>query len=277
MKTIITDYNISSNLIKELRRRTNISIVQCKKALIQSNGDIELAIDNIRKFGLEVAERKSKRTAISGIIITKISENKQRGVVIEINCETDFVARENGFKEFADTVVTTILHEDINDIDILNNMFQSQRANLIAKVGENIKIRRFSVLNGNYISGYTHISKIGVIISINQVIIAQEALIKNIAMHIIAKNPKFIHVNNIPKDVIMREYHIQKSIAMDLGKSQDILEKIITGRMNKFFNEIVLLQQNFLLDINKTVDELLNENNLQIYDFVRFELGNYNK
>lgn len=268
--------NINRDLIKELRRRTNISIMRCKQALIQANGDLELAIDNMRKFGAEVAEKKSGRTTLSGLIITKISSNKQLGIMMEINCETDFVAKGPIFKEFANTVITTALNEEIDNIDVLNDKFKMQRINLISKVGENINIRRFSVLTGIFVNCYTHMSKIGVMISLNNYIINVE-LVKNIAMHIIAKNPLFIHINDIPKDVIIRERQIQKNIAINFGKSQNILEKIIEGRMNKFFNEIVLTKQNFILDINKTVGDLLNEHHLQIHSFIRFEIGDYNK
>lgn len=267
---------IDNNLIKELRRRTGVGIIKCKESLIQAHGDLELAIDNIRKFGLEIAEKKSCRIMSSGIVVTKISENKQRGVMIEVNCETDFVARENEFKEFVHSVAITALNENINDINVLKDVFKKQRAILIAKFGENIDIQRFAVLTGICIGCYTHIFKIGVLISVNSRVILTQ-LIKNITMHIVAKNPKFIHTNDVPKDVIMREYSIQKDIAKNLNKSKDVLEKIISGRMNRFFNEIVLTRQNFILDINKTIGELLNEHHIKIYNFIRFEIGNYNK
>lgn len=276
-KTIVNCNNINNHLIRELRKRTNISIVKCKEALIQSHGDIEVAIDNIRKFGLEIAASKSQRITTSGIVIAKVTVNKQRGVIIEINCETDFVARDSFFQEFANAVVTTALNENINNIDILNDFFEKKRIELIAKVKENVSIRRFSVLTGSCISCYTHVFKIGVIISISNNATEVEEFVKGIAMHIIAKNPRFIHVNDIPKDVILREYRIQKEISDNLGKSQDILERIITGRMNKFFNEVVLLQQNFVLDTNKTVGALLDINNIKICGFVRFELGDNSK
>lgn len=267
---------IDSNLIQELRKRTNIGIMRCKQALIQTNGDLELAIDNIRKFGLEIAEKKSGRKTLSGLIVTKISSDHQRGIILEINCETDFVARESIFKEFANNIVITVLNEGIDNIDILNIKFKTQCANLIAKVGENISIRRFAVLNGMFVGCYTHMSKVGAIVSMSGDIINTE-LIKNIAMHIVAKNPLFIHINDIPKDVIIRERCIQKDILKNSSKSQNILEKIVEGRMNKFFDEIVLTKQNFILDINTKIDNLLNEYHLKIHNFIRFEIGGDNK
>lgn len=268
--------NINNELIKKLRKRTNISIIKCKEALIQAKGDFELAIDNIRKFGLKIAEKKSGCTTLSGLIMTKISSNQQCGVMIEINCETDFVAKENIFKEFANTILVAALNENIDNIDELNLKFKTQRINLISKVRENINIRRFSMLTGIVVGCYTHMSKIGVMVSINNPKITTE-LIKNIAMHIIAKNPLFININDIPKNVIMRERRVQKDIIRNSGKSQNIAEKIIEGRMNKFFSEIVLTEQYFILDINKTVGDLLNENHLQVQNFIRFAIGDDKK
>lgn len=268
--------NISNDLIKELRKRTNISIMKCKEVLIQTNGNIDLAIDNIRKFGLEITEKKSGRLTPSGLIITKVSPNKQYGIMIEINCETDFVAKENVFQEFANTIIITALNEKIDNLDKLNDKFRIQRANLISIVGENINICRFAILTGNFISCYTHLSKIGVLISVSDHVINTE-LIKYIGMHIIAKNPRFIHINDIPKDVIIHERQIQMNIAVHSGKSQNILDKIIEGRMNKFFNDIVLTRQNFILDINKTIGKLLDEHHLKIHNFIRFEIGEKNK
>lgn len=264
--------NINSNLIKELRRRTSVSIMECKQALMQAHGDLELAIDNIRKFGLEITVKKSGCVTLSGLIATKISSNKQYGIIVEINCETDFVAKGEIFKEFIDTIIVTALNEKIDDINILNFKFQKKRTDLIAKVRENINIRRFAALKGAYVYCYTHASKIGVLVSIKNHVVTTE-LIKNIAMHIVAKNPKFIRINDIPKDIILREYHIQKDIVMHFNKSQDILEKIIEGRMNKFFNKIVLTKQNYVLDTNKTVGNVLDEHHLEISQFIRFELG----
>lgn len=269
MKKII---NIDSSLIKELRRRTDIGIMQCKQALIQANGDLELAIDNIRKFGLKIAEKKSKCKTLSGIVTTNITSNKKRGIMLEVNCETDFLSKENVFKEFVDTIARAALIDKIDSIDMLKVKFQNQRINLISKVGENINIRRFVVLTGMYIYCYTHVSKIGVIMSVSNNVVNVK-LLKNIAMHIIAKNPSFIYMNEIPKDFIMHERLIQKEIAKSSGKSKNILEKIIDGRMNKFFDTVVLTRQNFILDENKTVGNILDTYNLQMYNFFRFEIG----
>ncbi|AGC03553.1 elongation factor Ts [Candidatus Blochmanniella chromaiodes str. 640] len=263
--------NINSDLIKELRKRTSIGVVECKQALIKANGDLELAIDNMRKSGLKTACKKSGHITSSGLIAVEITSNKQYGIMIEINCETDFVAKDSTFQEFVKTVIITALNEKIHDINILQTRFKEQRTNLIAQVGENINIRRFVVLTGDFLGCYVHGFKIGVIVAASGNVTSD--LMKNISMHIAAKNPKYINVNDVPRSVIIRENNIQMDIAMKSGKSYKISEKITAGRMSKFFNDIVLTKQNFIMDINKTVEELLIEYHIKINNFARFELG----
>ncbi|URJ30805.1 translation elongation factor Ts [Candidatus Blochmannia vicinus (nom. nud.)] len=263
--------NINNDLIKELRKRTSIGVVECKQALIKANGNIELAIDNMRKSGLKTAYKKSGRATSSGLIAVEITSNKQYGIMIEINCETDFVAKDSTFQEFAKTVRITALNEKINNIDVLKTRFEEQRSNIISQVGENINIRRFIVLMGNFLGCYVHGSKIGVIVNVSGDVTAD--LVKHIAMHIAAKNPKYINVDDIPKDAMIREYRIQMDIAVKSGKSYKIAEKITEGRMNKFLNDIVLIKQNFIMDDNKTIEQLLTEYHIRINNFVRFELG----
>lgn len=263
--------DINSNLIKELRKRTSIGILECKQALIKANGNLELAIDNMRKSGLKTAIKKSGHTTSSGLIAIEIASNRQYGIMVEINCETDFVAKDSTFQEFVKTVIITGLNEKISDINILQTRFAEKRANLIAKVGENINIRRFIVLTGNFLGCYVHRSKIGVIVVTSGSV--TEDLMKHISMHIAAKNPKYITIDDVPKDVMIHENHIQMDIAMRSGKSYKISEKISEGRMKKFINDIVLTQQNFIMDINKTVEQLLIEYHVKINNFARFELG----
>ncbi|WP_423775064.1 translation elongation factor Ts [Candidatus Blochmannia vicinus (nom. nud.)] len=263
--------NINNDLIKELRKRTSIGVVECKQALIKANGNIELAIDNMRKSGLKTAYKKSGRATSSGLIAVEITSNKQYGIMIEINCETDFVAKDSTFQEFAKTVRITALNEKINSIDVLKTRFEEQRSNIISQVGENINISRFIVLMGNFLGCYVHGSKIGVIVNVSGDATAD--LVKHIAMHIAAKNPKYINVDDIPKDAMIREYRIQMDIAVKSGKSYKIAEKITEGRMNKFLNDIVLIKQNFIMDDNKTIEQLLTEYHIRINNFVRFELG----
>ncbi|URJ30104.1 translation elongation factor Ts [Blochmannia endosymbiont of Camponotus sp.] len=263
--------NINSDLIKELRKRTSIGVLECKEALIKADGNIELAIDNMRKSGLKTASKKSGRATLSGLIAVETTPNRQYGIMIEINCETDFVAKDSTFQEFAKIVRMTALNEKINSIDVLKTRFEAQRSSIISKVRENINIRRLIALTGSFLGSYVHGSKIGVIVNVSGNVTAD--LVKHIAMHIAAKNPKYINVDDIPKDTMIREYHIQMDIAVKSGKSYKIAEKITAGRMNKFINDIVLIKQNFIMDINTTIEQLLTEYHIRINNFVRFELG----
>lgn len=264
--------NISKDLVKELRKRTGISIIKCKQALIESKANIELAIDNIRKLGLKIDSNKFSRSTSSGKISVKISNNNTIGLIIEINCETDFVAKNNIFQEFTETVINIALRESICDIFVLQNRMKKKCLALINKVGENIKINKFSVLTGDFLESYVHGLKIGVIVSSSRKI--NKNIIKHIAMHIAAKNPKYINIHDIPEDVINRERKIQTDIAMQLKKPKQFIEKIVSGRMEKFFNEVVLVKQDFIMDPDKNIGEILNEYCIKINDFVRFEIGN---
>ncbi|WP_159714372.1 translation elongation factor Ts [Blochmannia endosymbiont of Camponotus nipponensis] len=265
--------DINNNLIKELRKRTGIGVLECKQALIAANGNLELAIDNMRKSGLKIAVQKSGRTTSSGLITVEIisTEKYKYGIMMEINCETDFVAKDSTFQEFAKIVTITALNEKIDSIDILNTKFSEQRSNLVSKVGENIKIRRLITLTGNFLGCYVHRSKIGVIVTASGNVTTD--VIKHIAMHIAARSPRYVSVDDIPSDIMMRENNIQMDIAMRSGKSCKISEKITEGRVNKFINDIVLLKQNFIMDISKTVEQLLNDHCIRINNFARFELG----
>lgn len=268
--------NVDNALVRELRRRTGVGILKCKQALIKTKGDINLAIDNIRKSGLKICLNKSSRLTPSGLIAVKVESNNTIGFIIEINCETDFVARSDIFQKFADAILDIALQESIVNINILKTRFETQRLELINKVGENIKIHRFSVLTGDFISSYVHNSKIGVILSVECEKKINEKIFKHIAMHIAAKNPKYIDLNDISKEVMIKERRIQTDIVMRTGKSQKNSEKIIEGRIDKLMSEIVLTKQDFIMDVNKTVDSVLNEYCVKVRNFIRFEMGDDN-
>lgn len=263
--------NINKDLIKVLRKRTSISLIKCKQALIESNGNIELAIDNLRKSGLTTHVNTSNRSTPAGLIAIKMTSNQKKGFIIEINCETDFVSKNSIFQEFIKTVITTALNESINNIDVLRIKFEKQRLLLMNQIGENIQINRFLVLTGDFLSSYVHRSKIGVIVSASGNI--DKNIVKNIAMHIAARNPKYLYLNDVPDDIINREQHVQTNIAEKSSKSPEILKKIIKGRMERFINEIVLTKQEFILDTNKKVEHVLDEYCIEINDFIRFEIG----
>lgn len=261
---------ITAALVKELRERTAAGMMECKKALVEANGDIELAIDNMRKSGQAKAAKKAGRIAAEGIILAKVSADGKFGVILELNCETDFVAKDAGFKAFVEEVVNAALADKITDIDALKAKFEEQRANLVAKIGENINIRRIAALEGDVLGTYRHGARIGVMVAATG---ADEELVKHIAMHIAASKPEYVKPEDVPAEVVAREHQIQLDIAIESGKPREIAEKMVEGRMRKFTGEVSLTGQNFVMDPSKTVGDLLKENKADVVNFVRFEVG----
>ncbi|MFB6422126.1 MAG: translation elongation factor Ts [Candidatus Malihini olakiniferum] len=261
---------INAALVKELRKRTVAGIMECKKALVEARGDIERAIDNMRKSGQAKAEKKADRLAAEGMILNKISADRKYGVIVEVNCETDFVAKGDDFKAFSEEVATTTLNERISDIKILRAKFEEQRIALVARVSENINIRRISIQEGDELGTYLHGARIGVLVAAKG---ANEELIKHIAMHIAASKPEYVKDKDVPDDVIARERQVQLEIAMHSCKPLEIEEKIVDGRMRKFIDEISLTGQYFVMNPNKKVGDLLKEHKANIISFTRFEVG----
>lgn len=261
---------ITAALVKELRDRTGAGMMDSKKALVEANGDIELAIDNMRKSGQAKAAKKAGRVAAEGIIVTRISNDGKYGIIVELNCETDFVAKDAGFVAFGNDVADAALAERISDIEVLKAKFEEQRATLVAKIGENMNVRRISVLEGEKLGSYQHGARIGVLISGKG---ASDELLKQLAMHIAASKPDYVKPEDVPADVVAREQQIQIDIAMQSGKPREIAEKMVEGRMRKFTGEVSLTGQAFVMDPSKTVAELLKENNADVTDFVRYEVG----
>lgn len=261
---------ITAALVKELRERTAAGMMECKKALVEANGDIELAIDNMRKSGQAKAAKKAGRIAAEGIILAKVSADGKFGVILELNCETDFVAKDAGFKAFGEEVINAALADKITDIDVLKAKFEEQRANLVAKIGENINIRRVAALEGDVLGTYLHGARIGVMVAATG---ADEELVKHIAMHIAASKPEYVKPEDVPAEVVAREHQIQLDIAIESGKPREIAEKMVEGRMRKFTGEVSLTGQNFVMDPSKTVGYLLKENNADVVNFIRFEVG----
>ncbi|MFD0709820.1 translation elongation factor Ts [Photorhabdus akhurstii] len=261
---------ITAALVKELRERTGAGMMECKKALVEANGDIELAIDNMRKSGQAKAAKKAGRVAAEGIILTEVAADGKFGALVELNCETDFVAKDAGFIAFGKEVMATVLADKVSDIETLKAKFEEQRTALVAKIGENINIRRVSVLEGEQLGTYLHGARIGVLVAAEG---ANEELIKHVAMHIAASKPEYVNPSDVPADVVEREHQIQLDIAMQSGKPREIAEKMVSGRMNKFTGEISLTGQNFVMDPSKTVGDLLKENNAKVTSFIRYEVG----
>lgn len=262
---------VTSNLVKKLRERTGLGILECKNALVKGKGDIESVIVQMRKLGIIKAAKKANQKTAEGIVSAKILAGA--GVLVEINCQTDFVAKDPSFKQFCDAVAEKASQEShtINIVS-LKRHFESERVNLVSKTGENIRINRLHILEGNNLSMYVHHSKkIGVLVDVKEE--SPTTLGKNIAMHIAANNPEYIKQENIPKEILEKERVLQLEVAKKSGKNMNISEKIAAGRVKKFIDNICLVNQNFVLDANKTVAQTLSNYSAEIIKFIRFELG----
>ncbi len=268
--------SISASMVKDLRERTGAGMMECKKALVDSNGDLDSAIELLRTTGQAKAEKKAKRIAAEGRIIIK-SDTKHT-VILEINSETDFVANDSNFINFAESVAEAILDNEISDLESLNKInlstginIELARTNLIAKIGENISIRRFDKIKQCDKMGlYTHGARIGVVVSLSG---GDEEISKDIAMHVAASNPICIDNEGVPEELVSREKRIFQEQAASSGKPPEIVEKMIEGRMKKFFKEITLLGQPFIRNPDISVNDLLNESNAEIIGYKRYEVG----
>jgi len=270
---------ITASQVKELRERTGAGMMECKKALTETNGDIETAIDNMRKSGAAKAEKKAGRVAAEGVIVSKISDDSTFAVIVEINSETDFVARDDSFKAFANAVGNAALTNKTESIEALNSVtldsgetVEEARTNLIAKIGENITVRRVQTVDATdgVLSTYIHGGKIGVVVALKG---GSDELAKDVAMHAAATNPQFITPEEISEDVYNREKEIFTAQAIESGKPAEIAEKMVVGRMRKFAAEVCLVGQAFVKDPSTTVGDLLKSNSAEVSSLVRLEVG----
>lgn len=257
-------------MVKELRDRTGAGMMDSKKALIEASGDIELAIDNMRKSGKAKAAKKAGRVAAEGVIITRIADDKKYGIILEVNCETDFVAKDVNFLAFSNSVAESALQYQICDVADLQAKFEEARTALVAKIGENITIRRVAELTGELVGCYQHGVRIGVLVAASG---AEGETVKHVAMHIAASKPDYVNPDAVPADVVARERQIQIDIAVQSGKPREIAEKMVEGRMRKFTGEVSLTGQAFVMDPSKTVGQMLKEKNASVTAFTRFEIG----
>jgi len=254
-------------LIKELRQQTGAGMMDCKKALKESDGDIELATENMRKSGALKAAKKSTKVAAEGQIIIKSTDKSC--ALVEVNCQTDFVAKDGSFLTFANKVADAAL-ADQSAIEDLQAKFEEERVALVAKIGENISVRRVSYISGETMSTYIHNGgKIGVVVAGT----GEETTLKNMCMHVCASNPQFLSPDDVSADVVANEKRIQLEIAVAEGKPADIAEKMVTGRMRKFSGEISLLGQPFVMEPKKNVAEVLKESDASVTSFLRLEVG----
>ena len=265
---------VTAALVKELRERTGAGMLDCKKALVETDGDIELAIENMRKSGQAKAAKKAGRIAAEGVILTKVEGG--RATMLELNCETDFVARDEGFLKFGNELLEVAAANNINDIEALNDAdmngvkVSEARDALVAKIGENISPRRVINVEGDTLGAYVHGGRIGVISILTG---GDEELAKDVAMHVAAASPQFVKPENVPAEVVEKEKEIQIEIAIQSGKPAEIAEKMVAGRMKKFTGEVSLTGQPFVKDPSISVAELLKSNSADVINFVRFEVG----
>ena len=268
--------SISASMVKELRERTGAGMMECKKALQESNGNIDSAIELLRTSGQAKAEKKANRIAAEGKIVIK--NNLENAVIVEINSETDFAANDSNFTDFANSIADVLLQNEISDINSLNDLklsddvsVEEARTNLISKIGENISIRRFDKIHQAInIGEYLHGSRIGVIVSLDK---SDPDLAKDIAMHIAASNPVCLDEEDVPEDLVSREKRIFLEQASSSGKPPEIIEKMVEGRMKKFFKEITLLGQSFIKDPDISIRDLLDQSEAKVQSFIRYEVG----
>ncbi len=268
---------ITASLVKELRERTGSGMMECKKALVETDGDIDAAAELMRKSGAAKADKKAGRVAADGAIKIKVSEDGKSAVILEINSETDFVAKDDNFQAFADEVLDTVAQNKPESVDALaalslanGQTVEEARQALIAKVGENIQVRRFEIMEAaDTIAAYLHGARIGVLVDTS----ADAELARDIAMHVAAVNPKFVDQNSVPADFIASEKSILVAQAESSGKPAEIIEKMIQGRLDKLLAEVTLLGQPFVKDPEQKVAGLLSDAGASVTRFTRYEVG----
>ncbi len=272
---------ITAIMVKDLRARTGVGMMDCKRALAETAGDIDAAAELLRKKGAASADKKAGRIAAEGHVVMLCSDDGRCGVVVEVNSETDFVAKGDDFTIFVQTLAQCVLHNKPEDVENLWSLpidaggatVEEARRALIVKVGENIQVRRFSVLqavSGARISGYQHGSRIGVLVACKN---GREDLGHDLAMHVAASRPDYLDEAAIPQSVLDKEKEIYRAQVLDSGKPEAIIDKILVGKMRKFVNEVTLLGQVYVKDTELTVQQLLEREQAQVLDFVRYEQG----
>jgi elongation factor Ts len=263
-------------MVKELRERTGAGMMECKKALVAVDGDLDQAAEHLRTSGQAKADKKASRIAADGKVV--IVANGTRAALVEVNSETDFVAKDENFVAFVDAVAQSALAGNIVNVEDLNaatlddgRTVEVARTELVAKVGENISVRRIEQINSDdQLGSYTHGSRIGAVVAMTG---GDAGLARDVAMHIAASNPSCIDESGVPADTLERERRIFSEQAADSGKPPEIVEKMVTGRIAKFLKEITLVGQPFVKDPDLTVGKLLKNADATVTNFVRFEVG----
>ena len=269
---------ITASMVKELRERTGAGMMDCKKALQETDGDMEAAIENMRKSGIAKAAKKAGRVAAEGVIVIK--SGAAQTVMVEVNCETDFVAKDDNFTRFADGVAATLLDSDVADVEALGTAplagadgqtVEEARQQLVVVIGENTSVRRFVRFSAQGTLGsYLHGVRIGVLVDVQD---GDEELARDLAMHIAASRPVCVDESGVSQDLLDQEKAIFSAQAAESGKPPEIIEKMVAGRLQKYLKEITLLGQPFVKDPDKTVAALLKEKGARVNSFVRYEVG----
>lgn len=269
---------ITAAMVKELRERTGAGMMECKKALVEADGDMDAAAEQMRIAGLAKADKKSGRTAAEGVVAIEVSADGKSVAMAEINCETDFVAKGDDFSAFAATVCKSVLESNPTDVEVLGtldaggNTVEHIRQELVAKLGENIQVRRFlrHETGTGTIGVYQHGARIGVFTEVTG---GGDAMPRDIAMHVAASNPVCISEADVPSELLEKEKEILTAEAADSGKPADIVEKMVQGRLRKYLAEITLLGQAYVKDPDQTVEKLLKASDGAVNFFARYEVG----
>jgi elongation factor Ts len=268
---------VTAAMVKELRQRTGAGMMECKKALVKTGGDLEAAVEHLRKSGLAQADKKASRVAAEGKIVLATNEDCTRAVLVEVNCETDFVAKDENFNSFVNTVANKALEISAVDVDTLmsasidGSSIELVRQALVAKIGENVQVRRLVQKDSDSILGaYIHGGRIGVLVELEG---GNSELARDLAMHVAALNPAYVSVDDVPEEVLAKEKEILTAQAQDSGKPDHIIEKMVSGRMRKHLGEITLLGQPFVKDGDVTVAKLLEQSNARVTGFDRLAVG----
>jgi elongation factor Ts len=268
--------SISASMVKELRERTGAGMMECKKALVETGGDLDAAAEHLRKSGQAKADKRASRVTADGRIVVAAEGNK--AVIVEVNSETDFVAKDENFMAFSDAVAAAALAAGTTDVEALSaealsdgRTVELARTELISKVGENIGVRRIAIVESDSVlASYTHGARIGAVVALEG---GDEVLARDIAMHVAASNPTCIDETGVPAETLENEKRILTEQALDSGKPAEIVEKMVLGRINKFLKEITLVGQPFVKDPDVSVGKLLKGAGATVSAFVRFEVG----
>ncbi|HKT72021.1 MAG TPA: translation elongation factor Ts [Steroidobacteraceae bacterium] len=270
--------NITADAVKQLRERTGAGMMECKRALVETQGDLDAAAELMRKQGLAKADKKAARVAAEGVIVVAKSPDSRTAALAEVNCETDFVAREQDFRAFSQAVVDQVLAARPASLEVLlaarlpsGESIEERRRALVAKIGENITVRRFAVLSSEGALGaYVHGTRIGALVAVKG---GDASLARDLAMHVAASNPRHLSAADVPASVVAKEREILTEQAKGEGKPPEIVAKMVEGRLRKSLNEMTLLGQPFVKDPDLSIEKLLKGAQAEVTGFERFEVG----